>query len=340
MFDDPTLVNDWHPVAHLDDLRPGELCPARLLEEDIVLWRSGEGVEIWRDRCPHRGARLSLGRVRSGRVVCPYHGLEFAPGGRCVRVPSRPDDEPPTRAHATTYRARERHGIVWVSLGDPAHDLFPFPEADTTGYRVYYGGRYACDTSAPRAIENFLDLAHFPFVHPGVLGEEPHTEVADYHVELTAEGLVARDCRAWQPNPMNTHPLDVEGIEVDYAYHVARPLTAKLTKSLRRTRADGTPMLEAIVLSMTPVEPDKSIGWVLIASNYEDEYEDEQVRDIGKDLMTQDMHIIESQRPKLLPLDVDAEVHVRADRTSIQYRKWLRQLGMRFGTISNATRDK
>ena len=336
MFDDPTLVNDWHPVAHLDDLRTGELYPARLLEEDIVMWRSDEGVEVWRDQCPHRGARLSLGQVSAGRVICPYHGLEFAPGGRCVRVPSSPDREPPVQAQATAYRVSESYGIVWVCLGDPANDVFPFPEAGSAGYRVYYGGSYACDTSAPRAIENFLDLAHFPFVHPGILGEEPHTSVADYHAEITADGLVARDCRAWQPNPMNTSPLGLEGIEVDYAYHLARPLTAKLTKSLGRTRADGTPMLEAIVLSMSPVEPDKSIGWVLIASNYEDEYSDEQVQEASKALMAQDLHVIESQRPKLLPLDVDAEVHLPADRTSIQYRKWLKELGMRFGTINNS----
>ena len=336
MFDDPTLVNDWHAVAHVRDLVTDELYRATLLEEDIVMWRSDEGVEVWRDQCPHRGARLSLGRVGSGRVICPYHGLEFAPGGRCVRVPSRPGYEPPARAHATTYRVCERYGIVWVSLGDPAHDLFPFPEADTAGYRVYYGGRYACDTSAPRAIENFLDLAHFPFVHPGILGEEPHTAVADYHAEITTDGLVAHGCRAWQPNPMNTSARESQGVEVDYAYHLARPLTAKLTKSLGMTRSDGTPMLEAIVLSMSPVEPDKSIGWVLIASNYEENYSDEQVQAASKDLLAQDLHIIESQRPKLLPLDVDAEVHLPADRTSIQYRKWLKQLGLRFGTISDS----
>ena len=336
MFDDPTLVNDWHPVAHLDDLSPGRLYPVRVLEEDLVVWRSDRGVEVWRDRCPHRGSRLSLGRVRSGQVVCPYHGFEFAPGGQCTRVPSSPDDEPPARAKATVYRTRERHGILWVSLGDPAHELFPFPEAEAADYRVYYGGRITSNTSAPRTIENFLDLAHFPFVHPGILGEEPHTVVADYRAEITADGLVASGCRAWQPSPMNTNPTEPEGVVVDYAYHVARPLTAKLTKTFGMTRSDGAPMLEAIVLSMTPVEPEKSIGWILIASNYEDEYQEAQVQEITNLLISQDLHVIESQRPKRLPLDASAEVHVRADRTSIQYRKWLRQLGVRFGTVTSA----
>ena len=299
------------------------------------MWLGDEGVEVWRDQCPHRGAKLSVGQVKAGRVICPYHGLEFAPGGRCVRVPSRPDYEPPARARVTAYSVRVGYGLVWVSLGQPAHDLFPFPEADTDGYHLYYGGCYPCETSGPRAIENFLDLAHFPFVHPGVLGEEPHTAVADYHAEITVDGLVAGNCRVWQPNPMNTGPLGSEGIEVDYAYQLARPLTAKLTKSLGRTREDGTPLQEAIVLSMTPIDPDKSIAWVLIASNYEEKYSEAQIRESSLALIGQDLRVIETQRPKLLPLDVDAEVHLPADRTSIQYRKWLKQLGMRFGTISN-----
>ena len=263
MFDDPTLVNDWHPVAHFDSLRAGQLYTARILEEDLVMWRGDKGVEVWRDQCPHRGAKLSVGQIKDDRVICPYHGLEFAPGGRCVRVPSRPDHEPPERARVTAYSVCVRYGLVWVSLGEPAHDVFPFPEADTDGYHVYYGGCFPCETSAPRAIENFLDLAHFPFVPPGILGEEPYTAVADYHAEITVDGLVAGNCRVWQPNPMNTGPLGSEGIEVDYVYHLARPLTARLTKSLGRTREDGTPVLEAVVLRAP--HPAVSCAWAKFA---------------------------------------------------------------------------
>ena len=71
----------------------------------------------------------------------------------------------------------------------------PFPEAEDDTYRVYIGGRYEYATSGYRAIENFFDLAHFPFVHPGLLGDEAHPELPDYDVEVTNEGLIVTNTR-------------------------------------------------------------------------------------------------------------------------------------------------
>lgn len=172
MVEDRTVLDEWHAVARTADLVPGRLVAVRLLEEDLVLWRSPRGIEAWRDRCPHRGAKLSLGRVRDGRVVCPYHGMEYEAGGRCVRVPAHPGRPPPRQVRATCHEVTERYGLVWVCLGEPARDVPPFPEAEDDSYRVHVAGRYEYATSGYRAIENFFDLAHFPFVHPGLLGDE------------------------------------------------------------------------------------------------------------------------------------------------------------------------
>ena len=85
MIDDPVLIEDWHPVARVEDLAGGGPVAARLLGEDLVLWRSSSGLFAWRDLCVHRGTRLSLGRVVDGsRLECPYHGWTYAADGRCV----------------------------------------------------------------------------------------------------------------------------------------------------------------------------------------------------------------------------------------------------------------
>src|SRR5207245_2088861 len=63
MVDDPVLIEDWHPVARVEDLAGGGPTAARLLGEDIVLWRSGSDYHAWRDLCVPRGTRLSLGRI-------------------------------------------------------------------------------------------------------------------------------------------------------------------------------------------------------------------------------------------------------------------------------------
>ncbi|MFX8289620.1 Rieske 2Fe-2S domain-containing protein, partial [Acinetobacter baumannii] len=75
----------------------------RLLGQDLVLWRhSGRAVE-WLDLCIHRGARLSLGRVTNGELVCPYHGWRYDLDGTCTLLPAQPKTPIPARACAETY---------------------------------------------------------------------------------------------------------------------------------------------------------------------------------------------------------------------------------------------
>jgi phenylpropionate dioxygenase-like ring-hydroxylating dioxygenase large terminal subunit len=89
-----------------------------------------------------------------------------------------------------------------MCFGEPAYALDFFPEAAIAGGRRINLAPQTVRSSAPRVVENFLDMAHFSFVHAGILGEETHTEVPDYEVVASAEGLEARQCRYWQPAGM------------------------------------------------------------------------------------------------------------------------------------------
>jgi len=74
---DPVLLNDWHVVGYADDFQAGTIYPTRLLERDLIVWRSESGqIHVWEDLCIHRGARLSKGWISNDHVVCPYHGWE------------------------------------------------------------------------------------------------------------------------------------------------------------------------------------------------------------------------------------------------------------------------
>src|SRR5229473_1469454 len=104
MIDDPVLVEDWHPVALVAQLADGGPIAARVLGEDIVVWRSGGEFFAWRDLCVHRGTRLSLGTVVDGvRLECPYHGWTYATNGRCVLMPAHPEQAPPAKAQVATF---------------------------------------------------------------------------------------------------------------------------------------------------------------------------------------------------------------------------------------------
>src|SRR5689334_5935302 len=85
-----------------------------------------------------------------------------------------------TGGNGRALPVRVRYGHVWSSLGEPAKDVFPIPEADQPGRRYVDVGVVRVRCSPLRAVENFLDVAHFPFVHTDILGAEPHTEVENY----------------------------------------------------------------------------------------------------------------------------------------------------------------
>jgi phenylpropionate dioxygenase-like ring-hydroxylating dioxygenase large terminal subunit len=169
-------------------------------------------------------------------------------------------------------------------------------------------------------VENFLDVAHFPFVHEGTLGVRSRPEIADYEAEIGPEGVIARNVRVYQPDPYGTGVGDT----VAYLYRAYRPLTAYLLKE------SAGPSL-SILLMVTPHELVRSTAWMWIAMNYGHDIPEEELVAWQDRIFAQDQPILESQRPELLPLDLQAELHLRSDRTAIAYRRWLNQLGLTFG---------
>lgn len=321
MIDDPVLLDDWHVVARASELAEGSVRPARLLGVDLVVWRGPEGVQVWDDLCIHRGAKLSGGRVKDGCLQCPYHGWTYSEAGACVSIPAHPSQKPPGRAHANVHPVRIAYDLVWTCLGEPAGEPPPYPEWDDPAYRNIPCGPYAFRALGPRVVENFLDAGHFPFVHAGYLGDPAHTEIGDYEAEVTAAGVIARDIAIWQPD---SHE-GLKSSKVHYTYEALRPLTVRFTKT---RGAENSCMIDIV----TPVDAHNSLAWPIISLNHHRDASEEGIRKFQDEVTAQDLPIVESQRPEMLPLDLQAELHLRSDRTAIAYRQWLKQLGLKYGT--------
>jgi phenylpropionate dioxygenase-like ring-hydroxylating dioxygenase large terminal subunit len=320
MIADQVLIHDWHVVARATTVVEGQPLRVRLLGEDVVIWRHGTQVMAWQDLCIHRGARLSLGKVENGTLECAYHGWTYDTAGQCVKIPAHPSQLPPAKAQVKRYTAVERYGWIWVTFGQPQHDIPVFEEWEDTNFRKIFCGPYRFQAAAPRAVENFLDVAHFPFVHEGYLGVRDRPEIPDYEVTTDAHGVTAHDITIFQPNPDGTGV----GKPVTYTYRVYRPLTVYFVKQAAQQFA--------IYFSVTPVEENLCLGWMCMTMNYAYDIPEAEMIAFQDTVAAQDVPIVESQRPEKLPLDLQAELHLRSDKTSIAYRKWLNELGLTFGT--------
>ena len=322
MIDDPVLFNDWHPVASVDQFAQMPIIGVRLLGRDVVLWQLGERFLAWQDLCVHRGTRLSLGKVVSGCLECPYHGWTYNPEGECVRIPAHPDQTPPNKASVQRYLAQVRYDLVWVCLGQPTNDIPIFPEWDAPGYAHAVCGPFShIRANGPRLIENYLDAAHFPFVHEGVLGDPRKPEMGDYEARITSKGVESDPIAVYQPDPF----AGASG-RVTYTYHAYRPLTAHFTKHMPAAT-------NGMVLTVTPHDDLDCTAWFIVATSARQDnatLKIEYTPRIGA-IFEEDLAIVESQRPELLPLDLQAELHLKSDRVAIAYRTWLRQLGVRWG---------
>ncbi|HEV2520956.1 MAG TPA: aromatic ring-hydroxylating dioxygenase subunit alpha [Candidatus Acidoferrales bacterium] len=322
---DPLLLNEWFAVAWTSSLPVKKLESVRVLGRDLVLWRSKEGLHAWQDLCVHRGAKLSLGRITQEKdcecVVCPYHGWEYNSSGACVRIPAHPDQAPPSRARVEAFSVREKYGLAWVCLGKPVGEVPSFPEGVLPGFRLISTGPYRFHAQGPRIIENILDLAHLPIAHAGMLGDPAKAEIGEYTVSTSPEGIVARDIPIWQPDPDGTG----RPAKVHYTFWVERPFTTRLTKTHPSQHF-------AILGTVTPIDAESSLAWIVLALNYAHDVPEQELRTFQDRVTEQDIRIVNSQRPELLPLDLQSELHLRSDQIAIAYRRWLKQLGLQYGT--------
>ena len=244
-----------------------------------------------------------------------------------MHVPALPQFTPPATHCARHHGVVEANGLVWVQLesGDAVPPAFE-AEGDAR-LRKLNCGPYDVATSAPRIVENFLDMAHFGFVHDGWLGTREATAIDDYRVEPTPTGLRATGCKAWQPqsNLHSTAPAQVE-----YTYEVTGPYTAVLTKVPEAGTTAVAGWRESIALFVCPLTPETSRVWFRLAVA-DFAASDEKLRAFQHTIFTQDQPVLESQNPQRLPLDLRAELHTAADKASSAYRRYLRASGITFG---------
>ena len=172
------LRNAWYVGAWGTEVGRQKMLRRTLLNEPVVFFRQEDGTPVaLADKCAHRHAPLSAGKLVGDNIQCPYHGLEYNADGDCVRVPGQSKVPPGCRVQS--YPVVERYQWIWIWMGDPAlanpDDIEDFhwmdhPDWRAKGELLYLKGDYKL------LVENLLDLSHLSYIHATTLGTDAVAE--------------------------------------------------------------------------------------------------------------------------------------------------------------------
>ncbi len=315
------LSRHWFPVAVASEVeeRPAQ---ARLLDVDLVLFRSAGAVVVARDLCPHRGMLLSRGWVADGQLVCPYHGLHFNADGRCTTIPAQPDAVIPDRLALTVLPSVERFGLIWTSLAGTTPVLPRFEAWDLAGFQQIVCPTIDIAGSPGRQIEGFIDVAHFAWAHMATFGDRSNPQVPDYAIERTETGVRAVYVSTVSNYGPDQRHLAPEDFLWRRTFEVFPPFCARLVVDFPEDKQLW------ILNAASPVSARQTRLFCPIARNVDLQVPVEAVREFNLKVFNEDRVLVEGQRPEDLPLDLGLEVHIAADRTSVAYRRVLKQMGL------------
>jgi len=333
------LERMWFPVARVQDVEAGRPFAGQLLGRRLVVFSGGGEIAVALDRCPHRGARLSQGRMSGEALECPYHGWRWQADGHCALVPSQPGAHP--GATLATLPVRVRFGLVWAALAEPGLDQPPsIPETDDAegGWEFADGAWFEVACGLRSITENFRDSSHFAFVHRDTFGDvnpevPPYTVAVDgrrlsWEFPLTFGSAWAVDGGA--DDKYRFGAVDGEGrggdtevVPLHYRFELpslAYVYTEHEGKSRRLVCQAAAPL---------DTESARCRVFFFVAADaaFRERFGDlaKQVA-IETKVFSEDVPIVENLDPTEAPLDLEGQAHVRADRYSIAYRKLYGQL--------------
>lgn len=321
---DPSLRKGWLPLCRSQDAT-GNPTAFSLLDQQWVVWRTPQGeVKVFEDVCPHRLAPLSLGTCEGDEIRCGYHGWKFNQDGVCVEIPALGPNAslPPKARLKAPFAVIERHLMVFIAIEEPFATEPHIAVANDSSFLAGHLPVLEVRANAGLLADNFLDMAHFPFVHASTFGADEVREVPQYSVTRTDWGFEA----AYEHEFANREdPGVASGI---------RPLI-----QLRRlTYRYQAPFHLELAIEFLDAGGTNVIGFFLAPVNHEtvriystlwrDDLEGSAERmqeaiDFEIAVIEEDLRVQSSYQKLELPLDVTTEVHTRADKTTLELRRIL-----------------
>ena len=330
------LRNFWYCVMPVSKLSEGPK-PFELLGEKLALWLDETGnPHAVRDRCLHRSAALSSGRVENGNIVCPYHGWAYSGSGACALIPQGQGKAPGSYA-VRSYHCAARYGHVWVALEDPVFGIPEIPEGSDPAYRQIdeFDEEWLC---APlRLMENAFDNAHLAFVHQNTIGSGDPAP-AENTIETRDDGFITR-VEAVVGNP--AHMRGAIGIDAEKTLRsTANQFFLPFFRVGRITYPNG--LVNIHCTAATPMGEGRTqrLQWVL-RNDTEADVPQESVIAFDREVSDEDQWILETTDPDV-PLDNSEgiEFSMKSDQPGLLMRRMLRDSLNRVGAPTETAETK
>lgn len=351
------VKNCWYVACWPTDLAVDRLLPMVIIGQPLVLYRRADGRPVaLEDRCCHKQAKLSLGRLEEDCVRCMYHGLKFDTAGKCIEIPGQ--DVIPPNAFVGTYPVVESGSWVWVWMGDPAQadpGLIPTtialqdPSWDLRSGQMDYAANYELIN------DNLTDFSHLSFVHPASFGASATFAEERPTVTSIDRGIrVSRWLKGGQKENRNVasavgRSADAPVTYMSYDYVVPGILTMRSeTFRLEDFPADGvspptgTPvMANTNCQAVTPMTADTSRYFFLTGprANPNSTAGAERLLQIMKIAFEEDRAMIESQAANIKLAPGKNVMMTSADVGPVRFRSVIRSMiraeaGRSTGTVS------
>lgn len=311
------IKNQWYIVLSSKELKDKPIGLTRFGEK-LVMWRTKDGIACISDRCAHRGASLSKGKVIDGHIQCPFHGFQYNPNGRVMLIPANGRNfEVPENFKVKSYKAKEKNGFIFVFYGDEDRASTEPSFFDWIDESYSYAELIdPWKTHYSRCIENQLDPIHLPFVHYNTIGRGRRTIVDGPVVEWFDSDKMR--FYMFSRKDDGTPPKKPEKLKGQKSKVYLEFIFPNLWQN---HISDNF----FIVAAFVPVDEENSLVYVrsylkLTKVKFIDKLIAKFSAPFNRVILHQDRRVVETQIPKKTMLKMDENL-VQGDLPIIQYRK-------------------
>ena len=283
---------------------------------------NGRGAALL-DRCAHRNAPLSAGRVIEGNIRCHYHGWEFDGSGTCKAVPGLCGEPEHPGRRVPSFACRDSQGWLWVYSEPnvtPEHEPYEIPCADQPGYLTI---RERLEMPGPldAVAENALDVPHTAFVHAGLFRKNQDRKAIEVVIRSVEGGVEAQFIGEQRPEGLAGRILAPQGGEVFHWDRFLLPCIAQVEYRL----SDRSHIIATTALTpRTPTVTDL-FATVAVKAPIPNLVLRSVFRPVAMRILRQDMEILRRQTEQVARFGGEDFASTEIDVLGLRIKKLLRE---------------